>query len=502
MFKRFAAFLTVLFLGLVLTVRSPVNAASPVSIPFSSIKNLIDAFYTIASGGTIDIATVFGKVTNIDSFINGLTNYYNKHYNPDLLQNNRSTIDLAISGLALVGLGNITDSGQLIFRADAADLANFMGFNVNWVKRYKYDESISVNPDLDYLSYLERINGNGLNGFYWVNYPSSSHLGSGYYLDSLVHPYYYYSWFVYSNSSSLNTVTFNSINSISGISCRCSDIFDIHITSSLSGLYSYSISIPYINTVVKNRYNNTISNGIQFYDGINSGDSNIGYWFNSLNSSLNFDYFTSSYTGSIDGVLNHIANRFKNVNIYVDGVLWSYVGTIVKDGITLDNPVNIGNTDGITYNSFPLDRANGIDLSKWANYLYDFVTANPDGTLSIGDVIDNEWDIVDTENGEDTTITGDDAEDVSKVIAGAISITGGQTTPTPTPDIGDPPVLKIIPPILDLPDEIWPNGGRDTTVLAQMVHATDEVIPNDIMTIIWSTIGLLVVGGLITILHK
>lgn len=499
MFKRIFAFFTVLFLGLVLTFHIPIKAASPVSIPFSSVKNLIDAFYTIASGGTIDIATVFGKVTNIDSFIDGLTNYYNDHYNPDLLSNNRSSVDLAISVLALAGLGNITDSGQLIFKANAADLANFMGYNVNWIKRYKYEDGITVNPDLDYLNYLERINGNGLNGFYWYDYPSIS--GSSYPYSANIHPFYSYSWFAVGNTSNLNNTIFNTPNIAAnqGIWAFASDIISIYINSSVSGVYSYSLSVNALNNTNKYVYNNTQYQAFDFKTSEMSGYES--YPWSGLGFTLQNPY-SASYTGSLDGVLNHIANRFKNVNIYVDGVLWSYVGTTVVDGITLDNPVNIGNTDGITYNSFPLDRANGIDLAKWAYYLYDFVTANPDGTLSIGDVINNEWDIVDTDTGEDTTITGDDAEDVSKVIAGAISITGGQTTPTPTPPYPDPPVLKIIPPIIDPVNEIWPDGGRDTTVLAQMVHATDTVIPNDIMTIIWSTIGLLVVGGIISILHK
>ena len=119
--------------------------------------------------------------------------------------------------------------------------------------------------------------------------------------------------------------------------------------------------------------------------------------------------------------------------------------------------------------------------------------------FKISTVIDDGWDLVDTEDGE-RAITQDDEEDVAKVIHGFVGTTA--TTPTPTPDIGDPPILKIIPPILELPDEIWPDGGRDTTVLAQIIHSTDIIMPNDIMTILWSILGIMVIGGLLTILHK
>lgn len=494
MFKRFVAFLTVLFLGLVLTVRSPVNAASPVSIPFSSIKNLIDAFYTIASGGTIDIATVFGKVTGIDSFLNGLENYYNKTHNNNSNYSTGLTNSLLyqMGALALQGVDNVTDFNQISFSSTAYDLANFIGYNANWFYNYVSDEVIEVNPDPFYMGYLNRINlrdSNDATSFWWYNFTDSYFINNNNTIYLLAYPPSNYSWVSYTNNTFPSVVGNFSTNS-----CIATDLLDIYINYD-NGVYSYSTTATSISRAITNTYGGTWNIVMLNY---NNGVSTITGNGNDTLYSVTWSYSNSD----LSLVLNHIANHFKNVNIYVNNTLWSYAGIVPVNGITV-NPIPIGDTGDVTYKAYPIDAdgAKGIDLFSWANKLYDYIIANPDGTLSMDDVIDNEWDIVDTDEGLDT-ITNDDAEDISKVINGAISITGGQTTPTPTPDIGDPPVLKIIPPVLDLPDEIWPNGGRDTTVLAQMVHATDEVIPNDIMTIIWSTIGLLVVGGLITILHK
>ena len=465
--------------------------------PVSAVPDLLNAFYTVASGGKIEFSALIGDMTGIDDFWQNLHDYYDTHYTQPLLQSTQGLVDIGLSGLALEGIDSIDSVNNLSIPITAQDLANFMSYDVNWTDAYANPNSITISPDAEqFQTLLDNINGSG---FYFSEFnngiPSSGQVQAGYSYFQNYYPNTYYSWFVSnSNEFGINNSTL----------CSCSDIQSLYITQS-SGVYSFSLTVTALPAF--NGY--YTSDGHNLYTGQIrtdfNGQNNVIITNNSINN--NGTYFktsphshTFSYSGSLGQCLQYISKNIKNVNIYVDGDLWSYVGDLPTSGITLNDYINVGDTGNITYGVYPLTSVGdiGLDLAKWGEYIYNQCISGDD-ILTMDTVIDDGWDLVDTEDGE-RAITQDDEEDVAKVIHGFVGTTA--TTPTPTPDIGDPPILKIIPPILELPDEIWPDGGRDTTVLAQIIHSTDIIMPNDIMTILWSILGIMVIGGLLTILHK
>ena len=65
--KKIIALLAVFVLCFNLSYTQPVRADT-FSIPFSAVPDLLNAFYTVASGGKIEFSALIGDMTGIDDF--------------------------------------------------------------------------------------------------------------------------------------------------------------------------------------------------------------------------------------------------------------------------------------------------------------------------------------------------------------------------------------------------------------------------------------------------
>ena len=193
-----------------------------------------------------------------------------------------------------------------------------------------------VNPDVNYQTYLNNINGSG---FWFKNYSNTSLSVNGviayvldYYPASLNSWVCDESWNLFGNSPTTMYYLYPS------------DIIDLYITKVGS---NYSLSYNYTSPTMENGRCNVVANNSSFGQSCNFCNIINGQFSCTSKNAPNVysKYFSSS--GSLNTVFNYIMQRFKNVNIYVDGVCWSYVGqgtnppTLDIDGfLTMYNNAN------------------------------------------------------------------------------------------------------------------------------------------------------------------
>lgn len=226
--------------------------------------------------------------------------------------------------------------------------------------------------------------------------------------------------------------------------------------------------------------------------------SNSGVVVNLSNFSGNISSFNVLYPG-----LAIIPDAFyiNNGVLYLTELATDYLlnGVIRNPGfIEVPDIIQIGDTGQETYDVYGLTNPTdlGIDVPSFIDWLIQRIGLG-DMSISMDDVIEDSAPIIKTRDGS-RTFTDDDAIAVEKAIRNRTPKYDPEDpsgTPTPTPDIGYPwPKFPII-------DPTW-EPGNGSTVLSEIIDATQQTIPSELMTVIWGTFSLLVVGGLITILHK
>lgn len=170
----------------------------------------------------------------------------------------------------------------------------------------------------DIRPYLDIINGTG---FYFKDYPSECDCRD---YDSMIyyayaHPFYNYSWFGYTNSDGQVEVISDDGDSKWLYE---TNILDIYVTSS-NNTYTYNIS-----------FNRTIDFCKDTYWGYDRVYPGAMMWYNleryrGCGSGMyNPTSLVSTATGTRVQVFSHIADRFRNVNIYLDGILISKANNI------------------------------------------------------------------------------------------------------------------------------------------------------------------------------
>lgn len=170
----------------------------------------------------------------------------------------------------------------------------------------------------DIKPYLDTINGTG---FFFKNYIGTSDYGQGYVQYAANYPFNNYSYFAYQdhipqNIDIIPTQDWSQHN-ITEYWLYQSQIIDINIEKSGNN-YNYSINITNLNPAVNLWYGRT-NNAIGFYDKVYPD----GRYWEGISSNLASSTFHSECTDSLLNVFIHISKRFRNINIYVDGVLWS-----------------------------------------------------------------------------------------------------------------------------------------------------------------------------------
>lgn len=363
------------------------------------------------------------------------------------------------------------------------------------------EDIVTPEPDLNYETYLNKINlrdSSTQNAFYWWNYPYKGIPNAdNYYYFTEYNPFTNYSFFVEPN----NDITY-------GDAVLIHDIIDININS-VDGVYSFSntlTSIPNCNAF----YNGGI---LTYYN---------DFRFNFNNDTVLFTAFGGSYPGNItlsssgtlDQVLNYISTHFRNVNIYVDGVLWSTVEEpiVTNFSSTVPNAVIDNSTDDGKIVSNPIywtvDENTGtpidaqINLDKLIDYLKGVIDgSNNDTTVDYGDLVDAG--VIEKQDG--TAIT--DQNVIAVPVADAIddALTDSDTIDTPITAIEELPPLPPLPPFFPTPDfpEGDPTSGfHGMSVLARIINITNQSLPSEVILVFYGVVFGAVILGLIKILHK
>lgn len=373
---------------------------------------------------------------------------------------------------ALLSTGSLYDTKIPLL--NEIEFANFVGYNHDALNLYGLQfintDAPEANPDPNYISYINTINGdddiNGLD-FFWKSYTDFPITGvnlSGIMNQDLSN----YSWMV----ANLNNNIVPSANS-SNV-CEAFDIFDIYITSS-NGLYSFSNSnlyskvIPYNNSVTDNKY----PSQFRFY----STYINASYWNTNPNASNNRSISRSNQT--LEQCFQYLANKVRNVNIYVDGVLWAAAGKTAPT-ITPEFPDAVGGED-LPTTTWPISKPRAPYYTSVPGMLQAIEDAiEGDGVLDIDDLKPYLTD----ENGDPVPDPIFDPEPV----------------PIPVPDPVNPEIIPGLPEIPVIPLDM--PGYNGVSVLAEIINFTNQSLPTSLIVTFWGIVFGIVILGLIKILHK
>ena len=200
------------------------------------------------------------------------------------------------------------------------------------------------------------------------------------------------------------------------------DILTLNITSNSLGNVIGTIEniniVPNVYTEYLQNNPSTSTTTDNFY--IMSHDP---YWNSYGVSNYTFNSFYSYQGNSISDVLSHFVYRFHNINIYVDGELWSYVGSTSDNKINIDiNGMELygGTRKPVTY-YYP--NGTQIDYQK----LYFVIKEAIDDLQPISMQTINEGDVFyDSHNNTYAPVIynyyGDDDEDESSIIEDILTL--------------------------------------------------------------------------------
>lgn len=363
--------------------------------------------------------------------------------------------------------------------------SSWAGYNEFWAQKYidslhAEAETTPTYPDEDYLNYLDLINDSSVpDGFFW-KYFLNPVTGTGDYNMQLVNGNWFdYTWVVTNNRN--NIIYQNRTTSILG-----AELANINITSS-NGTYYWSQTFTrkaLFNSIYKP--NGSIVDRNFPYDVVlNKSGTLNDFSGSSLNSTVSF-----STSGTLAAVLQYVSNHVRNANIYVDGVPWDLVNDIPLNPVIPDfEDVIVTPNDEEIYPDIimPDTDYGGFDLTSIFDAIKEAIAdassddvAAGDGILDIDDVLNNDG-VIDINDG-----------------------TAVDTIDVPFPDTIPIEIEDINPPFPVFPIEVEPihNAFSGTTILAELVDATQIVLPDELILVFWGIVFILFIIGLIKIFHK
>lgn len=253
-------------------------------------------------------------------------------------------------------------------------------------------DDVVPQPNPDYADYINYINGSLLSP-------------SNFDYDSMFGNYYrsYYRPFGSIMASSNNNFYSVNVGSSVWIETVFQNIIDIYIFSN-NDIYSFTINNENIY-----KYNWVASSS--------GSRSDIGLWTKDTNNYINgrsspigSPYISTfngySYSGSLLQVFNVLRQRFKNINIYVDGVPWSIISSNIPNyPIVIPNTLTIFNDQPLQY-TFPeptyldipnlktliTNAINNSTVIKWDDIDDYFVNVNGTPSLPVIQMIRNDYD--------------------------------------------------------------------------------------------------------------
>jgi len=379
-------------------------------------------------------------------------------------------------------------------------IAAWNRYNNQWLQKYINafsGDNPTATPDPNYMAYINRINernSSDSTAFWFYNFVQNQPgATNNLHIDS--YPITDYSWVTYSDYTFPSSVG----SLLTPYMMPTQDIISINIFSQ-NGSYSYSVS--------GNSNGKFVTNNSGFY-------WQYGYLENSNNNitisglgqgyrqPTGFSYSYSKYNTTLSACFDDIAKHFKNVNIYVDGVLWAFVGGTEP---TFTAPDVITNQDGIILGHdvyFP-EQDLYIDLISWRNLLEDKIA---DGDSIDFDDLINGGVIIDS---NDIPVTNEDQETLFKKKDASVVIdlgledadTSDLLPDAPSPPDDDPTDWNF--PEFPIPDL---NDGGDPqstglSVLARIINVTNKSLPPELISMFWGICITLIILGIIKILHK
>lgn len=490
--KRFL-FSLILAFGIVATRSIPCFASAYVIDP-STIGSIGDLGLGLLGGAEFDFTGSKYQIENYDSLSQadqvdaaiGATNQFIDDYwsarkeyikaNNGFLQETYKVYDnYALKNAGLLNTDtNFHISGQLA--------TDWMQYSKFWYQDYISSldldpEVVQPTPDSAYQSLLNTINGDG---FYFKNYPTSYQYrwgsGNNYYIFTLLDHPDNYSWMTQGSSYYYNNSTDMRMVSI--------PLSTINITSN-NGTYSFSFTSSGVTSLYRYEASGTKSAEgcvVAFY---NTGSHSGGYFSDNW---TRYNNVTFSSSGSLSDVLTYISKRFRNITIYVDNVLWAIAGSPqILNPVIPDFPDVIGTDEDPIYT---------FDLPDTSNY---------EGAFDITSMFDAIKEAIigasDSDNTTSGILTGENVSDL--VVDDTGTLVGTKAVPISTvlDDSIEGQATKRLPNIELYPDKIH-DAFSGTSLLADVVLATQESLPSAIITVFWGIVICLFIIALIKSLHR
>lgn len=257
-----------------------------------------------------------------------------------------------------------------------------------------------------------------------------------------------------------------------------------------NSIFEYIYNSPRTSGIITLSYENHI---FSLYSGVYYSSAT---WLNNV--------FNSTY-GTLSSALTTITQNFRHINLYVNGVLWAYVGEVEEPIVDLgiDHPRYDENGQMIGNDVFFPEQDLKADLVKFTELIDDKIldgdSIGLDDLIDAGILTDAEGNIITDENRDEYITT----RDISSVITDALIDTDIADL---LPDAPDPPYED--PWNWHFPNIVIPEGGdpdpRDTglSVLARIVNVTNQSLPGEIITMFWGIVITMLILGIIKILHK
>lgn len=393
-------------------------------------------------------------------------------------------------------------------------IARWNEYNTNYINDYLdnmniIENFIPVAPPDDASQSIQdsfvRINGSGFDFIRNLQNIDISIVKNGYYFYHL--PFSIFSFYGANKNSNIRNYTLTNISTQSPIFASSMGIDDIYIVSN-NDVYSVTIYNHYDNLNLAFT-GGTNAQGIPTYGNLLSSGNNQAFG-NYLLGSSNFtmnnsnpNYWDSlSYSGNLDGCFDFLSKHVKNVNIYVDGILYAQAGTSITSGlsISLPNSVIDSNTDDGKIVAHPIyypdtmntDKAIDIDLDKVIDAIASRIAQGADD-ITFDDIVDAGAAV----KLDGTTLT--DADTVVKDVSIPIARARVDTIDGVIPTIDVVPPLPPLPPLT--PGDYSGEGFNGMSVLARIINATIQGLPEPLILTFFGVVFGAVILGIIKILH-
>lgn len=383
-------------------------------------------------------------------------------------------------------------------------IAAWNRFNDGWVKKYmdafnKDLDNHPVNPDPDYISYINKMNARDQDDpstFWFYNLTDSFNYSGN---QNVLFKLYNYpiGLFSYCVANPSTNITF----SYQGQPFfRVCDILDLSIVS-YNGTYSLYKEIVPINIAGEQYNRNLLSSqfkGVNFtaYSGNLFELGNNNSWSENIIFQCN---------GTLQDCLDYCSKKFKNVNIYVDGQLWSYVGHTEEPIIQLgfDHPSYDENGQIIGNDVFFPEQDLKADIVKFTELIDDKIltgdTIDLDDLIDAGVLTDANGNIITDENRDEYI----KKKEISTIITDALDddIVTDLLPDAPSPPDDDPWNWHF--PTIVIPEGGDPDPrGTGISVLARIINVTNQSLPAEVITMFWGICITMLILGIIKILHK